>query len=565
MDKSRVKLVLFLFFSLFCIITGRMLYLQWINQEHYLNTAKNQYFQSEKIKLPRGTIYDRNGKFLAISVPKLAVYVVPKFIKNKETTAKQLSLLLGIPYEELLNILNTRKNYTVITDNIDLDLKPKILKLRSDLKEWNIGIEETNIRYYPQNEIAGSTIGYVSRKTGLGLDGVEYLLNDYLGGGIADLIVLRDAQGNPVSIEKASAEKLSYNAVLSIDLNIQYIAEEALKELVVQRDPLEASVLIMNPKTGEILASATYPNYDPNHYHKYKIRKNINFQHAYEVGSIAKPIVLAEAVEEGKVNMNEVIDCLNGSIEVDGVRIRDHKRFGLLTPIQIIQHSSNVGAIKIALRLDPKRLYSKYMELGFGRKTGIFPGEASGFLRPDYRPVNVAYSSIGQNWTATPLQIAVAYSAFANGGYLVKPILVKGLTDASGKFIQYNQPQILGQVFSKEAINKVIPAMVEVVENGTAKGGKSDFFTIAGKTGTAQKYDPSIRALSNTKWYTWFAGFFPVSDPKFTVVIFANEPKPKFPGEHIGGGGVSADVLKNLVDRVMFYYKNRPDKQTLNQ
>lgn len=561
MENSRIKIVIVVVYIFFIGIIFRMFDLQVLHQEYYLSIAKNQYHSMENIFLPRGIIYDRNGRLLAISVPKLAVYVIPKYIKDKEKTARELSKLLNIPHENILETLNKRKGYTVIANDVDINMKPKILKLRSMLEEWNIGIEENNLRFYPNRQVAGATVGCVSNKTGKGLEGVEYMLDDYLGGGQTKFVFLRDARGNPITIEKVDINKISYHAVLSIDINIQFIAEEALSELVSQRDPIEAAVLIMNPKTGEILASATYPNYDPNEYYKYKVRKNINFQHAYEVGSLAKPFVLAQAVEEGKVKMNEIIDCLNGAIEVDGVRIRDHKRFGLLTPVEIIQHSSNVGAIKIALRLDPKGFYQKLTSLGFGKKYSIFPAEASGFLKPDYRPVNIAYAAIGQNWTATPLQIAVAYSTFANGGYIVKPILVKGLTDASGKFVWYNQPKIEGHVFSKDIIEKVIPSMVEVVENGTARGGKSEYFTIAGKTGTAQKYDPSTKTLSNYKWYTWFAGFFPVSDPKFTIVIFANEPKPKFPGEHIGGGSVSADVLKQIVDRIMFYYKEKPDKE----
>lgn len=560
MERRRVFIILFLFTVVFIVIILRILELQWLNQEYYLKLAKNQYYTSEEIFLPRGIIYDRNGKFIAISVPKLAVWVVPKYIKDKEATAKGLSSILGIPYEKLLYILNSRRNYTVIANDVDIQIKPKLLKLRSDLKEWNTGITENNIRFYPNNQIAGSTVGYVSRKTGRGLDGVEYLLDNYLGGGQAKFIFLKDAKGNPITIEKANVEKLSYHAVLTIDINIQYIAEEALNELVSHRDPLEASILILDPKTGEILASATYPNYDPNSYYKYRIRKNMNFQHAYEVGSLAKPFVLAQAVEERKVNMNETIDCLNGAIEVDGVRIRDHKRFGVLNPVQIIQYSSNVGSIKIALRLDGERFIEKLKMLGFGEKHNIFPGEASGFVKLNNRPIDIAYGSIGQNWTATPLQIALAYSVFANGGYRVKPILVKGLVDSSGKFVWYNKPRVDRQVFSRKVVDTVIPSMLEVVENGTAKAGKSNYFTVAGKTGTAQKYDPTIRALSNSKWYTWFAGFFPISDPKFVVVIFANEPKPKYPGEHIGGGGVSADVLKLIVDRIMFYYKQKPDK-----
>lgn len=560
MNEFRTYFVLGVFTLAFFLAFGRILQVQIFEREQFQKYIENQYYQIQEVLLPRGTIFDRNGKFTAISVPTLSVYVIPKYIKDKENVAKQLSLLLKIPYENLRKVLYERKNYTVIATNVDKSLKPQLEKLRSDLKEWNIGIIDSSMRFYPFGSTAGSTIGCVSKKTGKGLEGMEYALDDYLGGGIAKLRFLKDARGNLVAIENADITKKTYNAVLTIDMNVQYIAEEALMELVQERNPLEAAVLIMNPYTGEILAAATYPNYDPNHYESYKIRRNIIFQNAYEVGSVAKPIILAEAIDEKKVDLNEIIDCQNGAIYVDGVRIKDHKRFGLLTPVQIIQHSSNVGAIKIALRLDPKSVYKKFRDLGFGQKTGIFPGEASGFLREDYRPVNIAYAAIGQNWTATPLQVAVAYSAFANGGYLVKPMILKGLTDDTGNYVKIFQPQVVKKVLSDESVMKIKPILKLVVEDGTAKSGKSDFFTIGGKTGTAQKYDPAIKALSNSKWYTWFAGFFPVEKPLFTVVVFANEPKPKFPGEHIGGGGVSATVLKNLVDRIMFYYKQKPDK-----
>ncbi len=560
MVGKRIKLILFLLLFAFLIAGFRILQLKLFQREEYLLYIEKQYYTVEEINLPRGSIYDAKGNFIAISVPTLTVYVIPKFIKDKESVAKQLSLLLKIPYKEIYKKLTSRKNYTVISTNVDKTLKPQILKLRSDLKEWNIGIIDNSVRIYPYGKTAGSTVGFVSKKTGLGMEGLEKQLNDYLGGGKAKIQLLKDAQGNLISIEKVELGKLTYNAVLTIDMNVQYIAEEALNKLVNEKNPLEAAILIMNPHTGEILAAATYPNYDPNNYQKYKTYKNIIFQHAYEIGSIAKPIFLAEAIDEKKVNLNKVINCQNGAIYVGGIRIKDHKRFGLLTPAQIIQYSSNVGIIKIALRLDPKKIYQKLRDLGFEKKTGVFPGEASRFLREDFRPVNIAYASIGQNWTATPLQVGLAYSAFANGGYLVKPLLVKGLTDNSGNYVKVYQPEKIRKVLSDESIQKLKPILQLVVEDGTAKSGKSDYFTIAGKTGTAQKYDPAIRALSNSKWYTWFAGFFPVSDPKFTVVIFANEPKPKFPDEHIDGGGVSATVLKNLVDRIMFYYKQKPDK-----
>jgi Cell division protein FtsI/penicillin-binding protein 2 len=301
MVGKRIKLILFLLLFAFLIAGFRILQLKLFQREEYILYIEKQYYTVEEINLPRGSIYDAKGNFIAISVPTLTVYVIPKFIKDKESVAKQLSLLLKIPYKEIYKKLTSRKNYTVISTNVDKTLKPQILKLRSDLKEWNIGIIDNSVRIYPYGKTAGSTVGFVSKKTGLGMEGLEKQLNDYLGGGKAKIQLLKDAQGNLISIEKVELGKLTYNAVLTIDMNVQYIAEEALNKLVNEKNPLEAAILIMNPHTGEILAAATYPNYDPNNYEKYKTYKNIIFQHAYEIGSIAKPIFSCRSYDEKRL------------------------------------------------------------------------------------------------------------------------------------------------------------------------------------------------------------------------------------------------------------------------
>jgi cell division protein FtsI (penicillin-binding protein 3) len=338
------------------------------------------------------------------------------------------------------------------------------------------------------------------------------------------------------------------------------MAEEALKKLIKERHPKEASVIIMNPKTGEILANATYPNYDPNIYWKFKNQKNVSFHNAYEIGSLAKPFILATAIEDNQINLKQSIYCGNGKIIIDKVRIKDHKRFKYLTPAEILIHSSNIGTIKIAMELDPDKIYKKYKDLGFGEKTGIFPGEASGIFRPFKRRIDVAYASIGQSWTATPIQVAVAYSSIANGGYRIQPRLVKGFVDSTGKYLEKTDVKVIDKVLDDKSVKWLKKVLTLVVEEGTARSGKSKYFTIAGKTGTAQKYDPKIKALSNEKFYTWFAGFFPVSNPEFTIVVFANEPKKIRKWEQIGGGKVSSTVLNNLIERLMFYYREKPDK-----
>ncbi|WP_457638591.1 peptidoglycan D,D-transpeptidase FtsI family protein [Persephonella sp.] len=560
MVKSKVYFFGALIALGFFLVVARLAYLQIIKREDYLSYIEKQYKATEKVILPRGTIFDSNDRILSISVPTLDVYAVTKYIKDKQKLAKQLSPVIKKPYPVLLKKLNSGKNYVVLARGVDKSLKERLLKIRKELKEWNLGVVESSRRFYPLNQIAGTNIGFVSRTTGKGMEGLELKYDSKLGGGTADIYLMKDALGNPITIEKPVQNTDTYDIKLTIDSNIQFIAEDVLKDFVKERRPKEALILITDPNTGDIIANATYPNYNPNKYWKYKSHRNITFHSAYEPGSLAKPFILAEAIDEGKVDFGRKMYCGEGKIFVDGIRIRDHKKFKNLTPEEIIIYSSNVGAIKIALELEPEKLYRKLHLLGFGASTKTFPGEASGIVRDNKRPVEVAYAAIGQNWTATAVQVAMAYSAIANGGYLPKPNFVKEFVNReTGEVLKPERPK-KEKVLSDKSVKKLQEILKMVVEKGTAKKGKSEYFTIAGKTGTAQKYDPTIKALSTEKYYTWFAGYFPAENPKFTVVIFANEPKKIKKWERIGGGSVSAPVLKKLVNRIMFYYKEKPDK-----
>ncbi|WP_456465436.1 peptidoglycan D,D-transpeptidase FtsI family protein [Persephonella sp.] len=560
MVKSRVYIVASLIAFSFLIVIIRLFYFQIIERDYFLEYIKKQYYTKEKIILPRGTIYDSNNRILGISVPTVDIFVIPKYIKNKERVAKELSTLIKKPYRTILNKLYTKKHYVVLARGLDKSLKERLLTLRKELREWNIGIIESSKRFYPLGSIAGSTIGFVSRTTGKGMEGLELKYDKKLGGGTGNILVMKDATGNPFTIENEENLEKSHDIKLTIDSNIQFIVEDVLKEFVKERRPKEALILVVDPNTGDIVANATYPNYNPNRYYRYKNHKNITFHNAYEPGSLAKPFVLAEAIDEEKISFSKKYYCGEGSITVDGIRIRDHKKFKNLTADEIIIYSSNVGAIEIALKLDPDRFYKRLFSLGFGKSTKTFPGEASGLIRKDKRPVEIAYASIGQNWTATPIQIAMAYSAIANGGYLLKPNFIKQIINKETGDIKKPEKKVVGKVLSDKSVEILQKILKQVVEIGTAKKGRSNYFTIAGKTGTAQKYDPKIKALSDEKFYTWFAGYFPAENPKFTVVIFANEPKRIKKWEFIGGGTVSAPVLKKLVDRIMFYYKSKPDK-----
>jgi len=561
MVRSKVYILAGLIVAGFFLVILRLAYFQIINRDEFLSYIEKQYKAKEKVILPRGTIYDRKGRIISISVPTIDVFAITKYIKDQHTLARELSRIINVPYPVLIKKLNSGKNYVVLARGIDKSRKKRLLNLRRQLEEWNLGIIESSRRYYPLNQIAGTTIGFVSKINGKGMEGLELKYDDKLGGGTQDIYLMKDALGNPFTIQKSTPPAEIYDIKLTIDSNIQYIAETVLAEFVKERKPKEALILIVDPNDGRIIANATYPNYNPNRYWKYKSHKNITFHNAYEPGSLAKPFILAQAIDERKIKMDKKYYCGEGKIIVDGVRIRDHKKFKNLTPEEIIIYSSNVGAIEIALRLTPEKIYKKLHNLGFGSSTKTFPGEASGILRIDKKPVEKAYAAIGQNWTATAIQVAMAYSAVANGGYLLKPRFVEELINReTGKVIK-PEKKVVGRVFSEKSVKILQEILKMVVEKGTAKKGKSEYFSIAGKTGTAQKYDPTIKALSTEKYYTWFAGYFPAEKPKFTVVIFANEPQQIRKWERIGGGSVSAPVLKKLVNRIMFYYKEKPDKK----
>ena len=560
MEKNKVYFVSALITFFFFVLVLRLFNIQILEKQKFISYIEKQYQMKESIVLPRGAILDRNGDIFAISVPTISIFAIPEYIKNKEKLAKELSKILKIPERKILRKLKRKKHYTVIAENVDKKLKPRLLELRKDLQEWNLGILESSKRFYPLGDVAGTTIGFVNRKTGVGMEGLEYKLNKKLGGGLGKILLMKDALGNPFTIEKKLFTRKQFNAQLTIDKNIQFMAEKALEKLVFLRKPKEAAVLILDPYTGDILAAATYPDYNPNKYWLYKNHRNIIFQNAYEPGSLAKPFIYALAYEKEILNPKKRYYCGNGKIKIGRRIIRDHARFKYLTADEIIIHSSNVGIIKIALELDKNEIYNFLKKAGFGTSTKTFPGEASGILRKPYGKGEVAYMSIGQSWIASIIQIGMAYSAIANGGWLLKPRLVKSFIDTKTGEKEEVPVVKVRKLFKKETVEKLKEVLKLVVEEGTAKPGKSKFFTIAGKTGTAQKYDPKIKSLSREKHYTWFAGFFPVEKPKYTIVIFANEPKQIYKWEHIGGGKVSSTVMKELIDQLMFYSKEKPDK-----
>src|SRR5262245_2067834 len=406
------------------IIGVRLYFLHVVHSADYRQRAERQQQRRLEVNPRRGVIYDRNGNELAISIKVDSLFAVPDEIEDVDKTAKTVSKMIGIPKNDLQEKLQSTRSFVWVKRKLSGSETAAIRKAKLP----GIYFQKEDMRYYPKRELAAHVLGYVDIDE-KGLGGLEYRYNGNIRGEAGRVLVMTDARGRSFnSVEQPVAP--GADLVTTIDENIQYIAEKELKSAVEQMRPKGASAIVMDPKSGEILAMANYPTFNPNEYTKYSAEAWINraVSHTYEPGSTFKIVTTASALEEGLADPNELIDCQMGSINVFGRIVHDHKPFGLLTVTQIIQKSSDVGAIKLALRVGNDRFSDYIGRLGFGKPTDIdLPGEERGLAKPSSRWTKSSIGSIamGQEIGVTPLQIVRMISAVANGGILYHPYVVK--------------------------------------------------------------------------------------------------------------------------------------------
>jgi cell division protein FtsI (penicillin-binding protein 3) len=410
-------------------------------------------------------------------------------------------------------------------------------------------------RFYPKRELAAQVLGYVNLDEE-GMGGLEYRYNSSVRGETGRAVIMSDARGRSFnSIEQPALP--GANLVTTIDENIQYILEKEVANAAVKTRPKGISIIAMSPSTGEILGMANYPTFNPNEYAKYRSEAWMNrgVSETYEPGSTFKIVTAASAIEEGVANPDDVIDCQMGSITLFGRLIHDHARFGLLTVKQIMEKSSDVGAIKLGLRVGDERFASYIDRMGFGRPTTIdLPAEERGLTKPPSRWTKSSIGSIamGQEIGVTPLQIVRMVSVIANGGLLYRPYVVKTIEGPKGDVVNEAAPH--GErVISAETAAKLQDMLEVVVTEGTATAGKLEGYTAAGKTGTAQKIDETGH-YSKTKFVASFAGFAPASNPVIAVIVVVDEPT----GPHMGGE-VAAPIFKKVTEPILRYISVPPD------
>src|SRR5713226_268839 len=530
-------------------VFGRLGYLQLFRHSEYMARAQRHQQHVIEITPKRGAIYDRNMHPLAMSIPVDSAFAVPAELGDQQLAARLLSGILGIPREVLEARFESSHSFVWIARKLSPDKKEAVEAL--NLK--GVYFQKENQRIYPKRDLASHVLGFVDLDE-KGLGGIEYELDSQIRGKSEKIIVMADARQRWFDGGEAQRER-GANAILTLDEKIQYIAERELAAAIGKTRAMAGTVMVMNPNTGEILALANWPKFNPNSANEVpaEARMNRAITALYEPGSTFKLITLAAAFDQGITRPGEVFDCENGAVYVAGHRIRDHKPFGMLNVAGILAQSSDVGAIKIALRLGAPKFYDYIRAFGFGQLTGVdLPGESKGILRrlENWSAISIGSISMGQEVGVTPIQLISAVSAIANGGMLYKPHVItelkrgEQLLPAEG-VLASAEPR---RVIRPETAATLRRLMEGVILNGTGPLARLDGWTAAGKTGSAQKIDPATGRYSRTQLIASFAGFAPISNPAVTILVSLDSPV----GQH-EGGQVAAPVFKRIAEQVLPY------------
>ncbi|MGC8852272.1 MAG: peptidoglycan D,D-transpeptidase FtsI family protein [Hydrogenobacter sp.] len=558
-ENTKILFLSFLVFLGLFVLLLRVAYLQLIGRTEYVKRVAERFSKVALVDIPtyRGSIKDRNGNDLAMSIPTISVYAFPKYVQNKEELASRLSAATGVPENKILERLNSGKKFVWLVKKVDKNLLPYIKGVIKDTENSRyVGIQEDFKRFYPHGNLASNLLGF-SGDDGIGLEGLEYMLNPFLNENKQKIPFLFSPEGSLALEYSSYVEALNLKTVYTtIDLGVQSILEDIRDKIVKDWKPKRVAILIMDTKNGDILGMATYPYYDPNNYNKYKPweRRNFVITDLFEPGSVMKPFFIGMALDRGYISEHYTVDGENGKTEVYGRIIRDVHPYGRLTLDEVLIKSSNVGTVKIAKFLSRKDVEELMQKIHFKDSFGILPGEVKPKL-PDYRySANIVYSSIGQGLSANLLNLCSAFSLLATG-YMPKPRIILYTEDEEGKRTYYQSEIIRQGLFSERVMKWLHKNLIKVVEEGTAKLARSDYFTIAGKTGTSQKFDFSLGRYSRDKVVAYFVGYFPATDPRFVAGISVDEPKGL-----AYGGTAAAPYFKEMVERVSAYYKLKPDK-----
>jgi len=535
--------------ALWCVaICGRLIYLQVFSYGKFVKQAGHQQQRAIPLAAKRGVIYDRSGHELAMSVMVDSAFAVPTEVKDLPTAIALVTRITGEDYNVVLADCRAHKTFCWVARKANDETIERI----NSLKLQGIHFQKEPKRFYPARDLAAQVLGSVGMEDS-GLSGIEHAFDDELRGKAGKMFISVDARKQWFS-DVATQPDPGDNIVLTIDKNIQYIAEKELEQAIHDTQAISGTVIVENPHTGEILALANRPTFNPNLRKQIKPETLTNraVSYVYEPGSTFKLVTISAALEEKVTNPDELFDCQMGSIVYNGMRIRDAKPHGILPVWGVLAESSDVGSIKIALRLGEDRFYKYIRAYGFGQQTGIeLPGETRGLTKPPSRwsRVSIAAISMGQEIGISPIQLAGLVSTFANDGVWVAPRIVAGTVQPKGtpQTVAFH-PGAAHRVISPYTAAEMRSMMQKVVLEGTGRKAILEGYSAAGKTGTAQKVDPATGAYSKTKYIGSFAGFAPVNNPQIVVAVILDSAV----GLH-QGGQVSAPVFRRITQQVLEY------------
>ena len=535
-----------------CGICTRLVYLQIFRYGSFEQRAQHQQQRTEEVAAARGIIFDRNGQELAMSINVESVFAVPSEMPKPASTISLIAHVTRQDPHELLARCEAARSFCWLARKPDPEISARIrsLNLRG------VYFQKEPKRYYPKNELAAQVLGYVGMDDS-GLSGIEREYESQLHGRPGEMIVSVDARKKWLgSVEKQPQP--GENVVLTIDEKIQYIAERELGTAMEQTHAIAGTVVVEKPRTGEILALANRPTFNPNLSKEITPAKlkNHAVSDAYEPGSTFKLVTISAAVDQGLARPDELIDCQRGSIVLFGHRIHDWHDWGVMPVSEVLAESSDVGAIKIALRMGDERMYKYIRTFGFGQQTGIeLPGETRGMTKPLERwsKISIGAIAMGQEIGISPLQLSQLISSIANDGVLVKPQIVAGEVasrDAPQKVAFH--PVEERRVLTTTTAALMRQMMQGVVLHGTGRKAALEGYSAGGKTGTAQKFDAATHKYSHTKYVASFAGFAPINDPEIVVVVVIDTPIAATTIQR-EGGWVAAPVFHRIAQQVLEY------------
>ncbi len=544
--RPRIKIISISIISFWIILCGKLFSVQIFHGEENRKKLSNQAHRKESIQAERGNIFDRNGDALTRNLAHYTVSVNPSKVINKENLANDLNKITGRDVNYYIKKLNSNKNFEYLERNLKYNL------LKQDIGSFNVlNIKKHYRRTYPHGSIASQIIGYTDTED-KGISGIEKDYEKFLSGTPGQVVKSKGWQGKYQSKTGLLFEPaINGNDIqLTIDLNYQSILQEELKKRKKETNSKSAMGVIINPQTGAVLAMASVPDFDNNYFSEYKI----DYHHCrvitdqFEPGSTFKIVAAVAALSENKIGLNEEFNCENGKFTYYNQVVEDHKKYDQLTLPQIIKYSSNIGIIKIAEELGSKTIHKYARLFGFGSVTNIdINGETSGSLKShkDWSMISVGQISMGHEVAVSTIQLASAFSAIANDGYLIRPYVVEQIVGNNNEIKKIVKPRFKRQIASQNVMKKIKGMLRKVVISGTGNEADIAGWEIAGKTGTAQKYIDG--KYSDEKFISNFVGFFPESEPQILSAIILDEPDSPM---HWGGQG-AAVAFKRIIERII--------------